>query len=1253
MRKLLGILLVFICAAPVSAQDTDTARERGLLQGFIEDNLSGAGREVRISGFEGALSSQATLDEMTIADAEGIWLTLRGVTLDWTRSALLRGRLEVNRLSAEDIILPRLPVSEGGLDTEDAAASAFALPDLPVAVRIDALQANSVSLGAPILGEAVQLSVLGALSLADGDGQANLEIDRLNGVGTLGLDAAFSNDSRDLSIDLDVNEGQGGILSGVMNLPGRPALGLTLSGAGPLDDFEANLALTRNGIRRLGGTLRTEPVAETAATSGTDPISHRITAQVSGDIQPFFAPELRPFFDGRTMVKLSGWRSMDGATVLEDFSLHTAQMALSGLVELDPQNWPRRFSMSGQITSPNGLVRLPVPGPALRISGAEIDADFDAEAGDSWAANLRVRDLRRDGLRIGQADLTGQGQIRPQPPRNVSADITFSTQAVSHDAPDLAQAIGSAPRGAVGLTWQQGAPLRMSGLTLSSGDAELRADGRLDALRDGLPIAGRANLNIGNLARFAPLAGRDLRGAAQATVRGNATLLSGAFDADITAQTNGLAVGEARLDGLLAPRTDLIVAARRDETGTTLERLTLSSAAIEAQISGAITPTLADLQINASLPDISRADPRLTGPLTVQGGLGWTDGGVIRLDNLNAQLAQTQVRLSGTLDPTNATLPVDGTLSLRADDLSRFSRIARRTLGGQLVLEAQGKGAIKGNDATIKADLTAQNLRTGTATLDKLLTGAIRANLDASRSADGINLRTLRFEAPRMSVIANGTTPGGAVDVNARLSDLALIAPGINGPAQASGTVVLRDAVGRDIGVDLQASGPGDTTANVSGDIRDMGQAADLALSGAAPLGLVNSFIAPRSVDGRVRFDLRVSGAPALGSVSGRVTLDDGRVALPTLSTAFENMQGGVDLRNGSAEINISGDGRESGSLALRGPVSLRPPYSANLTVLLNALGHSDPDLYKTKVSGLVSMTGPLSGGARIGGQLQLGDTEIRVPSSTLASVGLLPQLRHVGEPTAVAETRRRAGLLDQGAPDAAGPAFGLDMTILAPNRIFVRGRGLDAELGGRLRVGGTTNDVIPSGMFELIRGRLDILGKRLTLTEGRADLRGAFDPYLRFVAESDADDVTLRVIVEGLASAPEILFTSTPDLPQEEVVARLIFGRSLDQISPFQAAQLAAAVATLAGRIDDGLLGGLRDSVGLSNLDVTTSDAGATQLSAGAYISENIYSEISADSEGNQQIDLNIDLSRNVTVKGRASSEGNTGIGIYFEKDY
>jgi len=123
--------------------------------------------------------------------------------------------------------------------------------------------------------------------------------------------------------------------------------------------------------------------------------------------------------------------------------------------------------------------------------------------------------------------------------------------------------------------------------------------------------------------------------------------------------------------------------------------------------------------------------------------------------------------------------------------------------------------------------------------------------------------------------------------------------------------------------------------------------------------------------------------------------------------------------------------------------------------------------------------------------------------------------------------------------------------------------------------------------------------------------------------------------------------------LPQEEVVSRLLFGRSIDNISPFQAAQLAAAVATLTGQLEGGFMSGLRNSLGLSNLDVTTNAEGTTEFTAGAYISKNIYSEVTADSEGDQRIDLNLDVSDNVTVRGSVGTDGNTGVGVFYERDY
>ena len=237
-----------------------------------------------------------------------------------------------------------------------------------------------------------------------------------------------------------------------------------------------------------------------------------------------------------------------------------------------------------------------------------------------------------------------------------------------------------------------------------------------------------------------------------------------------------------------------------------------------------------------------------------------------------------------------------------------------------------------------------------------------------------------------------------------------------------------------------------------------------------------------------------------------------------------------------------------------------------------------------------------------------------------------------------------------RGGPAAAFP---IDLVINAPNQVFVRGRGLDAELGGAIRLGGTTADVNASGTFELIRGRMDILTKRLDLTEGLIDLRGALDPYLRFVARTETDELTIDIILEGLASDPNITFTSSPDLPQEEILAQLLFVRSFTSLSAFQAAQLVSAVATLSGRGSGGLTGRLRGALGLSDFDVTTSETGATQFSAGAYLSENIYSEFTADSDGNNEINLNLDLSSSVTVKGSASSDGDTGLGIFYEKDY
>ena len=219
---------------------------------------------------------------------------------------------------------------------------------------------------------------------------------------------------------------------------------------------------------------------------------------------------------------------------------------------------------------------------------------------------------------------------------------------------------------------------------------------------------------------------------------------------------------------------------------------------------------------------------------------------------------------------------------------------------------------------------------------------------------------------------------------------------------------------------------------------------------------------------------------------------------------------------------------------------------------------------------------------------------------------------------------------------------------------MFVRGRGLNAELGGRFRATGTTNEIIPIGGFDLIRGRLDVLGKRLVLDQGTVRLQGDFVPGLRLVASTVSDDDTVvRVIIEGRADAPDVRFASEPELPDDEVLARLLFGRELGSLSAFQALQLASAVATLAGKGGTGLAERIRQNTGLDDFDVSSDGEGGTTVGVGKYISDKVYTDVQIGDQSNTEINLNIDLSRRTRLRGQLGTDGSTGVGIFFEKDY
>ena len=194
---------------------------------------------------------------------------------------------------------------------------------------------------------------------------------------------------------------------------------------------------------------------------------------------------------------------------------------------------------------------------------------------------------------------------------------------------------------------------------------------------------------------------------------------------------------------------------------------------------------------------------------------------------------------------------------------------------------------------------------------------------------------------------------------------------------------------------------------------------------------------------------------------------------------------------------------------------------------------------------------------------------------------------------------------------------------------------------------------MVPSGSFRLIRGRLDIPGKRLDLSEATLALEGDFVPVVAVAASNESDGVTSFVRIDGPATEPVVSFTSSPPLPEEEVLSHLLFGRGIQNLSALQAAQLANAVATLAGKGGVGIVGRLRQGFGLDDLDVQTGAEGGATLRAGKYLSENLYTGVEVDDQGQSRINLNLDLSESVTVRARTGTSGDSGLGLFFERDY
>jgi translocation and assembly module TamB len=229
-----------------------------------------------------------------------------------------------------------------------------------------------------------------------------------------------------------------------------------------------------------------------------------------------------------------------------------------------------------------------------------------------------------------------------------------------------------------------------------------------------------------------------------------------------------------------------------------------------------------------------------------------------------------------------------------------------------------------------------------------------------------------------------------------------------------------------------------------------------------------------------------------------------------------------------------------------------------------------------------------------------------------------------------------------------------LDMKVTAPRRVIVFGRGLDTEWSTDFQVTGSINDPVVRGTATLVRGDLDLAGRRFAFDTGSIRFDGPIrTSRVDFSATRSATDINATVRITGTPMAPKFTLESTPALPQDEILARVLFGRSASQLSALEAAQLAAGLAQLAGgQAGFDPAGLLRQATGLDRVAVGAS-GGAATVQAGKYLADNVYVQLGAGGVGGAGAEVEWEPRPGLSITSGAQANGDSRIGVRWKKDY
>ena len=1274
------------------------------------------GGMVRMQGLAGRFPDALRVAQIQVSDAKGPYVTISGLVLDWSPLKLLQKTAQIDRLQASRLDFARLPQSES---KTSSSSGSFSLPvqvdlrhlhvdqavigapvagvaatlavdgaaDLPTLTagtlqldvrRLDSpghyavngqvtaddiratVKANEPAQG--LISGIAHLPDLGAISI-----EASVNGPR-NGLGTqVGLIAGQLTASASGTVDLDHEAADLAIKAQAPAM--APAAGVSWQSVlvdakvhGPFTKPDADGTVKIDALSAGGariGSLAADVIGNAGAIRlhatvrdlnvpgpkpdlfAPDPVTLDASARLDDPDRPvtFALRHKLVSLDGT--AKTQGARQVQAHLVLPDL----APLAAAGGAEIDGNT-----DLNIQAEMADGTTTASVKG-RIAITGGK--APVPALIGDAGsidlAASMHDQDIRLSRLVVNGKALavTAQGGMSDQ---TINADWTVALADLAAVEPGLAGRVdvkGHAGGQPKDLAVQAEIDADLAAKGYSSGHITAKVDAT------GLPDRPHATIDADGTLLDAPLSlaltADEANGAVKVDIgKASWKSLQAAGTASLTPPavlpTGNLHVDLGRLADLQPllgrPVTGQATAMLDSDDKAAKLMLTVRDAALPG------TAAISKAALNATVTDPS-GHPSVDGTFSADG----VSAGA-------ARSMSARVTAKGPIDAVGLTVAAD------APDLA----------GGPAKIATAGT-----LDATAKTLALARMEATWKQEALRLL-GPVKFAF-----ADGVSMDRLRLGF-RQAVLTVSGSAGSKLDLTASLRNLPADIGTIVSPAYAADGVIAADARLRGTSarpegtVKLTATGvrqrqgPGQAlpAANLVANVDLRGTSAQvdtrltagpsrLAVTGSAPLaqgGVLDlktdghvdlAMLDPlltaqgRRARGAVNLNAAVTGTTAKPRVNGTAQLSNGDVTDYALGAHISNLVALVQATGDTIRLTQFSGKAGPGTLGGNGSISLAGAMPVDLHFTADNARPLSSDLITALIDANLTVQGDVKGNLQAGGKLHVRRADIRVPDKLPPSVAVLP-VRNANAPPP---------------PPAAAESqstIALDLTLDAPEQVFIRGRGLDAELGGTIHIHGTAAKPVPDGGLHLRRGTLSVIGTTLNFTEGLIDFSGGglADPSVHFVASSTTATIVATLTVSGSAKDPKITLSSVPDMPQDEILSQLLFNTSTSKLSPLQLAQIAAALASLSGATS-GLdpLESLRTTFGLDRLSVGSSSSGSPTLEAGRYLTRGVYlgAKQSASGSGTQAT-VQVDITKGLKLETTAGSGSSSATGATSSAD-